>query len=81
VPTPAPLSRFLSDRGQKGNRTINQAGGLAFVAHSVEEGEERLNGQLEATIKEALDGLRENDVPRELWPMVVAARVEARIAC
>lgn len=33
---------------------------------------------VEATIKEALDGLEQGDVPRELWPVVVAALVEAR---
>jgi hypothetical protein len=33
---------------------------------------------LEATIKEALDELESNDMPRELWPIVLAAVVEAR---
>lgn len=41
---------------------------------------------LEETVKEALDGLEvledlENlGVPRELWPMVVAALIEARFS-
>lgn len=34
--------------------------------------------KLEATIKEALDGLEESGVQRELWPMVVAALSESR---
>ncbi len=34
---------------------------------------------LEDILKEALDGLQESGVPREIWPMVVAALVEARI--
>jgi hypothetical protein len=33
---------------------------------------------LEDTIREALDGLVSSDIPRDLWPMVVAALVEAR---
>jgi hypothetical protein len=35
--------------------------------------------RLEATIKEALDGLEESDVPRELRPMVIAALLETRL--
>jgi hypothetical protein len=33
---------------------------------------------LEATIKEVLDRLDNSAMPRELWPMVVAAVVEVR---
>lgn len=33
---------------------------------------------LEETVKEALDGLESFGTPRELWPIVVAALVEAR---
>lgn len=30
-------------------------------------------------IKEALDGLEASNVPRELWPMVVAGWLETRL--
>lgn len=35
---------------------------------------------MEQVVKEALDGLEALGLPRELWPMVVAAVVEARRA-
>jgi hypothetical protein len=33
---------------------------------------------IEQTVKEALDALREDEWPEEVWPMVVAAVVQAR---
>ena len=34
---------------------------------------------LETRIKEALEELEQSDLPRELWPMVLTALLEARM--
>ena len=56
---------------------INNRGGLAFVAHSVEEVQEKLNGYFGSNNQRSAGRLAESDVPREMWAMVVAAALSS----